>query len=117
MKLRFGFVSNSSSTSFAIYGKRFDENELKSRFKFTDDEMKDIVENGLCDYQDDNLDGLEFVELDDEGELIVWIVGGMLSGTSEDIRAELKHVDKIFGTGCKLYRGVDQDGNIYLDDE
>lgn len=52
MKTRIGFVSNSSTTSFVIYGVKFDKNELlpgKSSYNYN--------ENGLsCEYS--QYDGL-----------------------------------------------------------
>jgi hypothetical protein len=114
VKIRYGFVSNSSSSSFAIYGKCFDEGALKARFKFTDDDLDDIYENGLYEHQCGDLGGLEYVYLDEDQE---WIIGVMLSGTSKDICTDVIRMDKIFGDGCKLYRGVDDQsvGSVQLD--
>lgn len=46
MKIRSGFVSNSSSSSFLIYGIRINSpNVLKDKLNFTEEELESINEN------------------------------------------------------------------------
>jgi hypothetical protein len=111
MKLRSGFVSNSSSSSFVIFGKVFTRGAFAKRFKFTKEEMKDIDENGVSDYEK-RLGGLEAMPLDDRE----WLAGSVLRGNSKEINEITAHMDKIFGDGCKLYAGVDNYGELFLDE-
>jgi hypothetical protein len=113
MKVRNGFVSNSSSSSFVIFGKIIDNKALQGLFKFTDDEMRDIDDNGMFDYEK-RLNGLTFQYLGD-GD---WLIGSWLSGNGDDVingvkDATLKLVS-IHGD-CELYKGIDQDGEISLE--
>jgi hypothetical protein len=56
MKTRVGFVSNSSTTSFMIYGARFDDEMLRKKFGLDeDDDLWDAMDSmaekaGLCVY-------------------------------------------------------------------
>ena len=40
-----------------------------------------------------------------------------LTGDEEEISATMKHMNKLFGGGCKLYHGVDSCGVVSLDEE
>lgn len=115
MKIRNGFVSNSSSSSFVIFGKLVGHDDLKRIFGFTDDEIKDVIENGLYEYESTKLKGLDSVHLRDYGD-DEYVIGRSLKGNGIKIMEMILDAEMALGGGCILYRGVDQDGNICLDD-
>lgn len=110
MKIRSGFVSNSSSSSFVIFGKVYDKEKLQEKFHYTEDDMNDIYENGLYDYIEGS--GYEYVHLDEDGE---WIVGKNLVGTAIDVIKTLSETERDLGEGCRVYTGISHDGEIQLD--
>jgi hypothetical protein len=114
MKLRSGFVSNSSSSSFVIFGKIFTRGAFAKRCKFTKEEMKDIMENGIEGYED-RFGGLDCIQLDEDGR--EWLFGENLSGDESQISATMIHMNKLFDGGCRLYAGVDNCGVISLDED
>ena len=114
MKVRLGFVSNSSSSSFVIFGKIFTRGAFAKRCKFTKEEMKDIMENGIDDYED-RFGGLDCIQLDDDGR--EWLFGESLKGNEKEISDTMTHMNKLFGGGCKLYKGVDSCGVVSLDED
>lgn len=106
MKVRAGFVSNSSSSSFVIFGKIFGREDLQEYFKFTDDEMDGIDDNGLYDYMEDS--ELNYEEIGDDE----YVIGLTLEGTSDNVCSIMEKVKSMFGDDCRVYRGVNQDGEI-----
>ena len=54
MKIRIGFVSNSSSTSFSIYGHYFGEDDSTVK--------KILIEKGFSEGEEDDFDAYEFFE-------------------------------------------------------
>jgi hypothetical protein len=113
MKLRSGFVSNSSSSSFVIFGKILEDEDLERIFKFTSDEMKRIDEYGLYEFENTNLKGVDFVSLSGNRQ---FIIGKNLKGNGADLIEMIFDADRILGGGCILYRGIDQDGERFLSD-
>jgi hypothetical protein len=114
MKIRNGFVSNSSSSSFVIFGKIFTRGAFAKRCNFTKSEMKDILENGIDCYED-RFGGLDCIQLDEDGR--EWLFGETLRGDESEISATMTHMNKLFDGGCRLYCGTDNCGIISLDED
>lgn len=111
MKIRSGFVSNSSSSSFVIFGKVYDKERLQEKFNFTTEEMENIEENGLYDYIDPSGFCYEYLNYDCE-----WIIGhSIAAGKAVDIIRILAKTEQELGEGCRVYSGINQDGNVQLD--
>jgi len=53
--------------------------------------------------------------LDDDGR--EWLFGESLKGDETEISATMVHMNKLFGGGCKLYKGVDSCGVVSLDED
>ena len=113
MKIRNGFVSNSSSSSFVIFGKILEDEDIERIFKFTPDEMKRVKEYGLYEFENTNLKDVDYVMLSGDRE---YIIGKNLKGNGQSLIEMIFDAEKILGSGCILYRGIDQDGEKFLND-
>ncbi len=115
MKIRTGFVSNSSSSSFVLFGKTFDAEEFMEKFKFAVGEMARLDETGLYPYEERfkcfNLDHVSMNEKTGR-----WIVGMRLEGDGEDIFYKIENMKEHFGSECKLYYGFDANGDVSIGD-
>lgn len=111
MKVRIGFVSNSSSSSFVIFGKLIDDESFRQLFEFTDNEMNEIISNGMEDYENHIPEGMSYMRLPDQE----WIVGSELNGYAEDLQSSIAFAEQHLGNKCKLYSGIDIDGVIIID--
>jgi hypothetical protein len=111
MKIRNGFVSNSSSSSFVIFGKAYNKESLQKKFNFTSDEMEDIDENGLYDYMD-RCDGYDYQYLSHDQE---WIIGKTISGIATEVIRSVATAEQALGEGCRVYSGINANGEVQLD--
>ena len=117
MKIRTGFVSNSSSSSFVIFGKYFNEDEFNKMYNLTDEDVDDISDNGLEDANcfnekiKEHLKGLTFRRLDD-GDIII---GKSIGGDRKSIIKDMDTAIAALGDDCSLYTGINCDGDIILD--
>lgn len=132
MKIRTDFVSNSSSSSFVLWGVDFDVDELTQKLKdagfLKDKEDCEDGEDGygysneaLCEFLDEKFDYDEYVIGDDA------VVLGMKPDKmkDEETLAQFKQrvVDKLKAAGIPvdglgkvtLVTGVDADGDIMFD--
>ena len=105
MKVRNGFVSNSSSSSFCIYGKYFDSDELLEKVKTTNF----LTEEELEEVENDDYELVEIIEEKTGLEVYMdedcaWIgkswsyIGDDETGRQfkENVASE---IEKIFGPG------------------
>ena len=115
MKQRNGFVSNSSSSSFVVFGKQFSQEEFMNKYGLTDEEMDSINENGVEDSSAWKRIKKEFTLVWPHYYDGDWIVGGSISGDHTNIVDTMLEVESVLGEGCELFTGVDYDGELSLD--
>jgi hypothetical protein len=66
VKIRLGFVSNSSSCSFCIYGKYFDDLEIEEIYNFNRKHNVELFADNPTDYMNGCYVGLEFTSIKDD---------------------------------------------------
>jgi len=115
MKIRMGFVSNSSSSSFVVFGKQFTAEEFMSKYNLTEEDMDDISENGIEDSK-------VWSKVKDAFKYVwphiyydTYIVGSSISGNYTSIANTIEQVKTALGDECRLFTGVDHDGELCLD--
>jgi hypothetical protein len=101
MKIRNGFVSNSSSSSFVVYGKELSEQDFK------DLHLKYNLNEDLDNYDTiEKISNITGITLDIEGEYN-WVGRPYISIGDDETGAEFrKSVEDILGLDCSIFNEV-----------
>lgn len=109
MKIRMGFVSNSSTSSFLIAGKLMNKVEMMVFFNMTSEAFEDWKCSG------DDINKMSIMPINDGDDYVVgYYIHNMCD--LDDVIAIVNSAKEKFGKTGKLYRCIsDWSGNTYVD--